>query len=423
MAPPSKSYSHRAFLAALLTRGAVRIERPLVDGDLAVTLRTARQLGLEVTERGGGVYEARGPDGFSVPQGRLDVGNSGTTVRVLTSVAALVPGNVEFVGSFFERKRPIGPLVDALRQLNVNVREGPGKLVVEGGDLRAGNIRIRGDVSSQFITSLLMTLPLARVSGSTRESRVLVTTPLKSEPYIQMTEKVLSWFGIEVRRETHGGRMEFVVPAEQSYSPCTCVVPGDFSSAAFLLVAAAVVAGESDVVASNLDPRDPQGDKAVLDVLRTVGTRVDVNSDRKEVRVVKERGAQLAGFEYDFSNTPDLFPVLCVLATRCDGTSTFAGLEHLRYKECDRVAVMRRELGRMGASVTLEGDSLTVVGGTHLEGVAFNTEKDHRIVMAATIAALGANSVSTISEPEYARDSYPSFFDDLTSLGARVDGD
>ncbi|MHA1730881.1 MAG: 3-phosphoshikimate 1-carboxyvinyltransferase [Promethearchaeota archaeon] len=421
-APPSKSYSHRAFISGLLTRGRVVIGNPLVDGDLEVTLRTCQRFGLDVRRREGGTYELRGPDNL-VPQDEpVDVKNSGTTVRITAALAALLPHPTTFTGTFFDRERPMEPLLEALNQLGVKCRQNIGSLTVFGGDLVAGDVEIRGDISSQFITGLLMVLPLARPGGGRVASKIRLTTPLKSAPYVEMTLRVLAEFGVEVSvGESPRGLPEYTVPAGQEYKPVQYQVPGDFSSAAFPLVAAAITEEPSSVTVGNLDLEDPQGDRKVLEVLEGVGVEVRGNLGAGEV-TVESRGARkpLLPFNIDGSDTPDLVPIFSVLGTRCGGESTLYDIEHVRYKESDRISVMARELGRMGAVVEEGRDYLVVRGIPALRGALFDTAHDHRVAMACTVAALRASSPSTIPSPEIVKDSYPNFFEDLARLGARL---
>ncbi len=420
VAPASKSYSHRAFFAALLTRGESVIRNPLVDGDLEVTIRVCRTLGLEVIEKQGTIFRVRGPSEFSPPPDPVDIKNSGTSVRILASVAALIPGETSFQGVFFERGRPMEPLLDAFGQLGIKFHQERSSLTIIGSQLLAGDVRIRGDVSSQFITSLLMVLPLARPVNSP-VSRIILTTPLKSAPYVKMTIKLLKDFGIVVE-ESQDDRelLTFTIPAGQEYQACEYQVPGDYSSIAFPIVATTIMTVPSEIRISNLDPADPQGDRAILEVLQSVGATITHDVKRGEIMIQSPGNIELSGpIQVKGTHIPDLIPILVVLATQLHGTSHLGDIEHVRFKESDRLAVMTRELSKMGANIIESRDHLEITGPTQLSGTHFDPEGDHRVFMACIVAALVASTESIIDHPQLVRDSYPTFFDDLTRLGAR----
>lgn len=425
-ASPSKSYSHRVFLAGLLAKRPVTIMKPLVDGDVGVTMDACRAFGATITLRGEDTYVVTPPAELTPPPHPVDVKNSGTTARILAAIAALTPGMVEFRGLFFEKGRPMTPLLDALDQLGVKARSTTSGIQIHGGGLRAGRVNIRGDVSSQFITSLLMVLPLAREHGGTagHRSTITLTTPLKSRPYVDLTVQVLAEFGIRVQHAVSGGgHDEYHVPASQSYPGRTYRVPGDFSSAAFPLVAAGVMPEASRVTIRNLDLHDVQGDKRVVEVLQEAGVPVRVDVDEKTVIICHEgaQAFQKRAFEIRGTNIPDLVPILAVLATQCRGQSVLRDLEHVRYKETDRVRGTSQILQSMNATVTETRDSLLISGPTPLRGAFLDCRRDHRLIMAGSIAALLATGPSRIPDFSFASDSYPQFYEDLTELGVSLE--
>ncbi len=402
-ASPSKSYTHRAILLAALSGGPSRIGRPLLADDTEATVDGVRAFGAEVARRDGDLVVAS--KGLRPPSGTVDARNSGTTLRLLAGVAATLDGSTTLTGDASLRKRPMGPLLDALEALGARARSlgGRGLPPVEiAGPLVGGSASIPGSVSSQFISSLLVASPLAR--GSTR---LRVLPPLRSEPYVEVTRDLMAQFGAEVTRTEEG----YETAGGQGYRATDVEVPGDYSSAAFPLVAAALTDG--DVTVDGLHPESPQGDRGLLDVLRSFGASVEVAHD-----AVRVRGGPLRGQRVDVGNTPDLFPVLAVLATQSEGPSRFVNGEHLRLKESDRIETTVALLKAMGADVEPTRDGCVVRGSTRLREAFVESHGDHRILMAAAVAGLVADGPVDISEPSCYRISYPSFLEDLRSLGA-----
>lgn len=401
-APPSKSYTHRAFVAgALAGRGTVT--SPLLGEDTQATLDCLAALGVSVGVGRGLVTLDGRPAG---PAKRtLDVKNSGTTLRLLAGVACLAEGPVKLTGDASIRARPMGPLVAALATLGAKAkalgREGRPPVRVEG-PLEGGRVALPGNVSSQFVSSLLMTCPLLP-----KPTEVEFTTELVSEPYVAVTLEVLSHHGVLADRTSKGFRVE---PGQQ-YRAAPYTVPGDFSSAAFPLVAAAVTGGKVRV--EGLDVHGAQGDRAILDHLRAAGAKVRAGPSFVEC----EGGGRLAGFEADLAGTPDLFPILSVLASQCRGTTRLYGAPQLKFKESDRIAAMAEELRRFGAAVTPQEDGAILRGPTELSGAVVDTRGDHRVLMACYVAGLVASGETRFSEHGSAAVSYPSFLADMALLG------
>ncbi len=404
-APPSKSYTHRAILLAALSGGPSRIARPLVSEDTEATISGVEALGTEVTRDAEG-FRVSSP-GLRAPSGEIDARNSGTTLRLLTGVAALLTSPVVLTGDASLVKRPMGPLLDALASLGARARSlgGGGRPPVEiRGPLKGGTASIPGSVSSQFLSSLLVACPLAPESTT-----VDVVPPVRSEPYVEVTLSMLRVFGVEARAD--GLRLR--IPGGQRYRSADFAVPGDFSSAAFPLVAAAVTGG--DVTVDGLEASLPQGDRRILSILGGFGASVAEGPGR-----VRVRGGDLEGRTVDLNDTPDLFPALAVLATQARGESCFVNGEHLRLKESDRIETTVAFLKAMGADVRGTPDGCVVRGPSRLHGAFVDSQGDHRILMAAAVAGLAADDAVDITNPECYRVSYPSFLEDFRSLGARV---
>ncbi|WP_152041307.1 3-phosphoshikimate 1-carboxyvinyltransferase [Salinigranum salinum] len=411
-APPSKSYTHRALLAAGYSAGA-EVRDALVSADTRATMRAVEAFGGTV-ERDGGTVEVAGFDGRpAIPDDVVDCANSGTTMRLVTGCAALGDGLTVLTGDDSLRSRPHGPLLDAIAQLNGRAEStrsnGQAPLVV-GGHVEGGGVSIPGDVSSQFITALLM-------AGAVTDDGIEIEleTELKSAPYVDITVELLAEFGVTVDRTDEG----FAVEGGQSYDPAdgTYHVPGDFSSMSYLLAAGAV-AGDEGVTVHGARP-SAQGDSAIVDVLERMGAAIEWDRDGGVIDVSR---SPLAGVEVDVGDTPDLLPTIATLGAVADGDTHIVNCEHVRYKETDRVSAMAEELSKLGASVTEEHDTLTIHGDdTDLVGARVDGRHDHRIVMSLAVAGLVATGTTTVAGAEHVDVSFPGFFDVLEGLGASVE--
>jgi 3-phosphoshikimate 1-carboxyvinyltransferase len=410
-APPSKSYTHRAILAAGYGEGETRIERPLVSADTRATARAVEAFGGTVTESDDG-FEIRGFGRPETPADVIDCANSGTTMRLVTATAALADGLTVLTGDESLRSRPQGPLLRAIEDLDGQAEStrtnGQAPLVV-GGPIDGGRVSIPGDVSSQFVTALVM-------AGARSADGIAVDleTELKSAPYVEITLDMLSSFGVDAERTGEG----FAVAGGQSYAPTDGVyrVPGDFSSLSYLLAAGALAAdGELEIRGAY---PTAQGDTAIVEILERMGA--DISWDR-EAGAIAVRRTALSGVEIDVGDTPDLLPTLAVLGAVADGEMPITNAEHVRYKETDRVSAMGEELEKMGAHITEREDSLTIHGGrSNLRGARVDGRGDHRIVMALAVAGLVAEGETTIAGAEHVDVSFPGFFDALADLGATV---
>ena len=409
-APPSKSYTHRAILAAGYADGAT-VTGPLVSADTRATMRAVAAYGGAVDRSDDDTLEVEGFGGCpDVPDDVIDCANSGTTMRLVTATGALADGITVLTGDDSLRSRPQGPLLDAVEQLGGRAEStranGQAPLVVDG-PVDGGSVSIPGDVSSQYITALLM-------AGAVTDDGLDVglETELKSAPYVQITIEVLAAFGVDAV-ETDDG---FRVDGGQSYAPSggEYAVPGDFSSMSYLL-AAGTLAAEDELRVQGAQP-SAQGDAAIVDVLEQMGA--DVDWDREEGSITTRRSS-LSGVTVGVEDTPDLLPTIAVLGAVADGTTTITDCEHVRYKETDRVSAMAEELTAMGATVEEERDRLTIHGGeTELQGATVDGRADHRIVMSLAVAGLVADGPTTVRGGEHVDVSFPAFFDVLSGIGA-----
>ena len=410
-APPSKSYTHRAILAAGYA-GETTVRNPLDSADTRATARVVEAYGGTVTPD-----ETRvAVEGFggrpAVPDDVIDCANSGTTMRLTTATAALAGGLTVLTGDGSLRSRPQGPLLDAIGDLGGRAEStranGQAPLVV-GGDVDGGAVAMPGDVSSQYITALLM-------AGAVTEKGIDIelTTELKSAPYVEITLELLDAFGIE----THSTDDGFRVPGGQQYvaDEGTYAVPGDFSSMSYLLAAGALAAGEDALLVEGAEP-SAQGDSAIVSILDEMGATLDWDRDAGDIRVEQ---SSLSGIEVDVGDTPDLLPTIAVLGAVADGTTSIVNCEHVRYKETDRVSAMANELSALGAVVGEQRDVLTVHGGeSSLTGGTVAGHDDHRIIMALSLVGLVAGPV-TIEGSDHVDVSFPGYFETLQSLGVNV---
>jgi 3-phosphoshikimate 1-carboxyvinyltransferase len=409
-APPSKSYTQRMAIASALSEGTSRVANPLFSEDAEATLRAITALGAKVQLEEGGLT-IKGVHILKASAAPIDCGESGATLRFMVPVAALAdgPSTLLFRGSL--DRRPIEPLLESLRDLGAKAHTGKygnfDAVFVEGGGIIGGRTSIPGDISSQFISALMFACPLAK-----KETEIRLTSPLESADYVKMTEAVLSKHRVKV--EVKEDRI--MIPIGQSYKAADGVVPGDFSSAAFLIAAAAIT--ESKVTIINLDYESVQGDKEILSILQHMGVEVKVGIDSVQIEGTCKA---LKPTRVDAKNIPDLVPVITSLACCAEGVSYISGVKRLRLKESDRLTSIHDELSKMGAKITITENGLTIKG-IHLHGAVIDPHNDHRIAMAAAIAALRAEGETTITDAECIRKSYPQFFHHLKQLGAEVVG-
>ncbi|MHC3438717.1 3-phosphoshikimate 1-carboxyvinyltransferase [Natrialbaceae archaeon A-gly3] len=414
-APPSKSYTHRAILAAGYADGAT-VEDALWSADTRATARAVELFSGDVTrDPETGTLEVEGFAGSpETPADVIDCANSGTTMRLVTATAALVDGTTVLTGDNSLRSRPQGPLLEALTDLGAEAEStrgnGQAPLVVTG-PISGTAVSIPGDVSSQYITALLM-------AGAVTEDglEIDLETELKSAPYVDITLEVLADFGVKAEKTDTG----FSVPGGQSYDPegGRYAVPGDFSSISYL-AAAGAIAGDDSVRIEGAHP-SAQGDTAILELLERMGA--DLEWDR-EAGVVEVFRSDLEGVEVSVEDTPDLLPTIAVLGAVAEGDTTITNAEHVRFKETDRVSAMAEELSKLGVETTEEHDTLTIHGETGLEGATVDGWDDHRIIMSLALAALVADGATTIEGAGHVDVSFPDFFDVLAELGADLEVD
>lgn len=410
-AQPSKSYTHRFLAIALLADGKSRIKNPLLSLDTKATLGAVQFYGSQIKEIENS-WKITGTAGNLSPRGKIiNVGNSGTTLRFMTAISALSPEKVKLIDDESILKRPVGPLVDSLKDLGADARcegiDGRPPVIV-GGGLEGGETRITGAISSQFISALLIASPYSEV-GMDLE----VEEELRSKPYVQMTLNVLEQAGADIREDSY--LTSFSVPGKQVFSPVDCSVPGDFSSASYILGAG--VLSEDGVEVSNLDPGGVQGDKRILEILEDFGAEVKVRGKNVQVK----HGGRLSGVDVDCGDTPDLVPILAVLGSIAEGKTRLYNVPHLRYKEVDRIKAISTELRKLGVEVEELGDGLKIFGTRQLPSAHLNSYGDHRMAMSLAVAGLAADGRVKIDGAESIGVSYPDFVEDLQKLGGKIE--
>ena len=404
-APPSKSYTHRAIAIAALSKKAT-VNNPLISEDTRATIRASEAFGASIEHKKDSLV-IKGFDGkLKTPENVLDVANSGTTLRIMTAIASLAEGATVLTGDASIRGRPNTPLLNALNDLGAEAfstrNNGMAPIVVRG-KMRGGRVYIDGSISSQFISALLIACPFAR-----NETKVMIKGEMKSRPYMNITIDMLKDAGAKIMGD---GQNTFTIAPEQEYNMRSYNVPGDFSSASYMMAAGALC---GDVTVRNLFPTE-QGDSILIDILRNMGAQITWDEKKGEVKVNK---SELVGISVDVGKTPDLVPTLAVLGAASKGTMVIENAEHVRYKETDRLHAMTVELKKMGIDIKEEKDRLIIRGGT-LKGAPVHGWDDHRIVMALAVAGIVAGG-TTIDTVESVSISYPGFFEDLKKIGAGV---
>ena len=407
VAPASKSSMQRACAAALLHQGQTKIFNPGHSNDDLAALDVIQNLGAIVTKHADHMHiSSKGvmPIGAS-----MNCGESGLGIRMFTPIASLSQQQILIEGKGSLVKRPMHFFDEILPRLGVQIKSNNGYLPISiQGPLKTADITVDGSLSSQFLTGLLMAFAAAGAANQT-----IKVNKLKSKPYIDLTLAVLKYFGWEVNHVNHEHftfKTRSAVKETIEYT-----VEGDWSGAAFLLVAGAI-AGPITVKGLQMD--STQADKAVMQALTAANASIQIEQDTITI------GAGLNGlqaFEFDATDCPDLFPPLVALASMCKGVSIIKGVERLAHKESDRGLTLQTEFAKLGVTILLEGDIMKIEGVDQIKANTVFSQHDHRIAMACGVAALRATGPIEITEAEAINKSYTDFFDHLQHLGARVD--
>ena len=381
--PPSKSEAHRALICSFLSGGGT-VQPIIQSNDMNATI---------------GMINALKSNKIV-----MDAIESGSTLRFMIPVVASLGREVIFIGEGSLLKRTIGEYSEILPQHGVRVVSNGGFLPVKiSGRLKSGKYEVNGNISSQYITGLMIALANLRY-----DSKIVLKTPLQSKPYVDLTVKVLGKYGVRAWETNYG----YFVKGGQRFKRIDYYVEGDWSQAAFFLVAGAL---NGTVEVKGLSMDSPQGDKAIVDVLRQFGADVEV----KEDGVVCKK-SRLKGCVVDAKNIPDLVPIIAVMAANAEGETIIKGAERLRYKESNRIRSVVLNLRAMGVNVIEATDGMIIQGQKKLKGAELDGFNDHRIVMAFSVAAANAEGKSVISDRESINKSYPAFFADFRNIGGRA---
>lgn len=403
--PPSKSLSHRAIIAACLAEGESIISNVLYSEDIKATIKAMRACGASITEhedyliiRGSKVVRK---------ENMINANESGSTIRFMIPIALTCDEPITFMGENNLVNRPLNTYTRIFDEQKINYDKGESHLPLKVyNGLKSGVFSIEGNISSQFITGLLYALPLLK-----GDSKIVITTPLESKGYVDLTLDMLNKFGIKIENNDY---KEFYVKGNQTYSPFNYEVEGDYSQSAFWLVA--------DMLGSNINllrmsENSFQGDKKIIQDIKDFGGDV-VFKDGK----LKAEAKRLLPATIDFAQSPDLGPALTVLAALTSGETHFINASRLRIKECDRISCMKEELEKLGAKITELPDGMIITGVSKFKGANnLNAHNDHRVMMSLAIASIACDGEIVIDGAECVKKSYPHFFTQFASLGGIVE--
>ncbi len=400
--PPSKSDVHRAIICAALSMGKCKISPVALSNDIRATIGCIEALGAK-TAINGDTLTVDSSNIFKNKTALLDCGESGSTLRFFVPIAAAGAVEAEFVGHGSLNSRPIGIFSDILPPAGVDCKtEGVLPLSVSG-QLKSGEFKIPGNISSQFITGLLFALPM--LEG---DSDIILTSPIESIGYVDMTIHTMSKFGVFVEKTDYGWH----VKGSQRYSPYDYTTDGDWSQAAFFMCSGAI---NGEITVNGLNIASKQGDREIAEILKRFGADVKISGG--SVTISPNR---LEGIEIDARQIPDLVPILAVTAAFANGVTRITNAERLRIKESDRLASISSALNRLGADVTETPDGLIIHGRDGISGGTVEGCNDHRIVMSMSIAAERASGKVTVTDASSINKSYPSFFEDYNRLGGKA---
>ncbi len=404
----SKSYTNRFLAIAGLCGEPTTLRNALHSQDTVLLAKALRMFGhveVELDEQKNTIVVTPNGNEMCAPQSEIDMGNAGTPIRLLITMAGLAKGTTILTGNERMRERPMGHLLEALAPLGVRAvalrDNGSPPVKVEGPHLVGGTTAIHGNVSSQFTTSLLLSAPYAK-----QDVDITLLDDLLSKPYVDMTIAAMDRAGVEVTRR---GYEHFSVKSGQGYRGGDITIEPDASGMSYFLAAAAITEGRVRIPGISGD--SAQGDIGLVDALVSMGCRADIDDDS----ITVHGGGTLGGIDIDMSNMPDVVPTLAVVAAYAQGRTHITGIGNLRFKECDRIEAVSTELAKMGVDVETTADTLTVHGGRRPQGAVIDTYDDHRIAMAFAIAGLRTPGV-VIRDPGCVRKSFPTFWQRLSGL-------
>jgi 3-phosphoshikimate 1-carboxyvinyltransferase len=394
--------THRYLIISALAKGVSVIENPLESDDTLATMEVLRKLGIQVEVKGDKLKVTGGS--IQSPRSVIDCKESGTTLRLAIGLCSLLEKPCTLTGAPSLIRRPNKPLLDALNQLGVQTQSKNGHPPITlKGKLKGGKAKIRGDVSSQFISSIILAAPYAD-----NPVDLEITTRLESKPYVELSLDAMKKSGVET---LYSENLNMIIVPKGLYKPQITRIEGDWSSAAYML-AAGVMTGKVHV--ENLDIQSRQADREIIQILDQMGANIKINGER----VTTEKSC-LTAIELDMRDYPDIFPIVACLCSVAEGTSKLTGLRRLKIKESDRLSAVIDGLERMGINITRTDDSVTIKGGKPIKA-KIDPHNDHRIAMSFAILAHKADGETIIMKPECVSKSYPSFWEDLKKIGAKI---
>ena len=413
--PPSKSYSHRAVIAAALAENGKKskIDNLKFSVDITTTTDIMENWGAEI-ERFESALEIIGNGGKVVPRDKyVQCNESGSTIRFLIPVGITSENELVFDGKGKLVDRPLDSYYKIFKEQGLKYETTGGKLpLTVNGKLKPGNYEIDGNISSQFITGLLYALPLLE-----EDSKLIINKNLESKGYVDLTLEILKLAGIEIVNNDY---KSFDIRGNQTYKPFDYTVEGDYSQVAFWIVAGIISANrDNEVKCLHVNKNSLQGDREIIEIVTRMGAKLEIFDDYVIVKPSKTKGTII-----DISQCPDIGPVLTVLAALSEGETRIINGERLRIKESDRITSIKTELNKLGGNVSEEGDSLIIQGVEGFRGgVTVNAWNDHRIAMSLAVASTRCEKEIILEEAESVRKSYPHFWDDFVKMGGEIEKD
>lgn len=410
--PSSKSLTHRAFILSGLSSGRSEIENYLEGEDCSATLHALQGFGAKYSS---GPNKIIFEHGITNAAKRIDCKNSGTTLRLLMGVATLFDEETVLAGDKSLRSRPIKDLVKAFRDLGAEITDTDGKPpITVKGPLASTEVDIPGNISSQYTSSLLIRLSIGSEPGKIR-----IMKPIVSRPYIVQTIEILSERGIKITEEENEDSWDLTIIPLEKLKARNIKMPLDFSSAAFFIVAGSM--GNNSIEIVGPPSNYTQADRKIIEIINLLNGKITTNRISGNCIIQVDGSTKMEGTEIDITATPDLFPILCLLATQIEGTTRLFGAKHLHYKETDRIKTTTELISRLGGLITPTDDGAIVEYGPLLGDAEIETYGDHRIAMTACIAATISEDPVIINNVDSINVSYPNFLSDLESLGAEIE--
>lgn len=403
--PPNKSYTHRAIFLASLAGKSSKVENVLFSADTLATMEACKNLGAQIQKEESSIIVTTPiGEGEFVPE--INAENSGTTIRIASAIASLFDHQTTLTGDNSLQKRPMQPLLDALESIGAKCSSTDGKPPIKvQGKILGGDVTIPGNLSSQFISALLICAPLTE-----KGLNIVIEGNLVSKPYLDATIATMRKYGVSVQTLIPYKRYNI---SPQIYKETTFAVPIDFSSLA-LLLSASVLCGDKFSIKGNIGNL-PQGDEVFIDIIEQLGVKVSIEDNNISIEVPEK----LNGGRFDLSNSPDLLPPLSILILKSSSPIEIVNVKHARLKETDRIAIVARELSKLGIKVDEKEDGMILHPADKLNGTSLNSENDHRLFMAFCIAGMFIGDC-TVSDPESVKVSYPNFIEEMSKIGAKI---